>query len=76
MDFHFLLQFHSAWIILSCFGQCECVVGKKDDHISPCSADDGMQNGSSALLPHSKIKVQLYPVDERTRIGLEKVIGS
>lgn len=26
------------------------------------------------LLPHSKIKLQLFPVNEGTRIGLEKVV--
>lgn len=31
-------------------------------------------HGGKPLLPHSKIKLQLFPVNEGIRIGLEKVI--
>lgn len=62
-------------------GQDECVLIKKDEHSLPCSAADRTQMESSAviglhplreLLPLTKIKLQLFPIDEGTRIGLEK----
>lgn len=45
---------------------------EKDVHSSPSHTVNGLQNPPTAL-PNTKIKLQLYPIDENTRVGLVKV---